>query len=395
MNSLSKVRIARVSTIPFFVYTQLRTQLEALAEAGAFVSIITSDDELSDKIKTIKGCDFKSLFIAREISLFSDIYTLVKLWNIFRKEKFDIVHSTTPKAGLLCAIAAKFAGVPVCIHTFTGQPWVTMKGIKKVLVKWSDKLIATLNTQCYADSPSQCDFLIKNKIISTNKLNVIGSGSLAGVDIQRFSNDNFSEEDTIKLKANYSIDPNAKIILFVGRVTREKGIFDLIKAVKKLIENGVNVYLLVLGPFEQNNEENVCSFGEKLCGDRIIFVGFNNEPERFMFASDLLCLPSYREGFGTVVIEAASMGLPVVGTNIYGLKDAIINGETGVLVEPQNSKELTQALAQLLSNDTLRQKMGSRASARARMNFDSKQCNQLLIAEYKRLLSKTNANEHN
>ncbi|RUR12751.1 glycosyltransferase family 4 protein [Legionella sp. km772] len=387
MNSLDNVRIARVSTIPFFVYTQLRTQLEALADSGALVSIITSDDELSKKIKTIQGCTFKFLFIARKINPFSDLIALIKLWRIFRKEKYQIVHSTTPKAGLLCAIAAKLAGVPICIHTFTGQPWVTMTGIKRFLVKWSDKLIAKLDTYCYADSRSQCDFLIKNKIIAPNKLNVIGNGSLAGVDINRFSHDNFSDEDKIKLKAQYDIEPSAKILLFVGRVTREKGIFELIEAIQNLINKGQNIVLIVLGPFEQHNEQDVRSYAEKMCGKRVVFAGFHQEPERFMFASDLLCLPSYREGFGTVVIEAAAMGLPVIGTNIYGLKDAIIDGETGLLVEPKNSEQLTQVLDQLLSDDSLRRIMGNKARERARINFDSKQCNELLIKEYEHLLN--------
>ncbi len=395
MNSLKNVRIARVSTIPFFVYTQLRTQLEALAEVGASVCIITSDDELTSKIRQIKGCAFKPLYIPRKITIFSDLIALAKLWDNFRKEQYQIVHSTTPKAGLLCAIAAKLAGVPVCIHTFTGQPWVTMKGLKRFLVKWSDKLIAKLNIFCYADSASQCNFLIKNKIISANQLKIIGSGSLAGVDTQRFCSNNFSKEDKIRLKEEYGINKASKILLFVGRVTREKGIFELIESMHTLLANGHDVFLLVLGPFESNNEEGVRSYAKKLGNNRILFVGFHAQPERFMFASDLLCLPSYREGFGTVVIEAAAMGLPCVGTNIYGLKDAIIEGETGLLVEPQNSTQLMKSIEKLLYDDNLRDSMGNKARERALRDFDSKRFNELLIKEYKQLLNKIKTPELN
>ncbi|HBN8358999.1 TPA: glycosyltransferase, partial [Pseudomonas aeruginosa] len=141
------VRIARVSTVTFFVETQLRAQISALAHAGAEITIVASEKELS---KDIDNCRYASIVIPRKISPLSDLLALYKLWRFFRKERFDIVHSTTPKAGLLCALAGKLAFVPIRLHTFTGQPWVGLKGLKYLLSKGSDKLIALLNTHCYA-----------------------------------------------------------------------------------------------------------------------------------------------------------------------------------------------------------------------------------------------------
>lgn len=383
---LQNIRIARVSTIPFFVFTQLRTQLEALADAGAQVSIISSDDELSENMQAINGCMYKPISISREISLFADVVTLIKLWKLFRREQFHIVHSTTPKAGLLCAIAAKLACVPVCIHTYTGQPWVTMKGIRKALVKYSDKLIALFNTCCYTDSFSQRDFLIKNKITRSERLRIIGSGSLAGVDTERFCLDNFSDEDRRQLKESLKINDSTKILLFVGRVTEEKGIFELIEALYQLLKIGHDVVLVIVGPFEQNNEDKIRAYAKQYCDSRVIFAGFQEKPEYFMAISALLCLPSYREGFGTVVIEAAAMQLPVIGTKIYGLTDAVVDGVTGVLVEPRNSKQLADTLARLLSDTSLRIQMGIQAKNRALNDFDSKNYNKLLIQEYRKLI---------
>lgn len=385
-NLLQNIRIARVSTIPFFVFTQLRAQLEALADAGAQVSIVSSDDELSGNMQMIEGCTFQPVFIAREISFFSDVVTLIKLWKLFRKERFHIVHSTTPKAGLLCAIAAKLASVEICVHTYTGQLWVTMKGIKKYMVMWSDKLIACLNICCYTDSFSQRDFLIKHKIIAPEKLKVIGSGSLAGVNVTRFFQERYSELDRKQLRETLGITEATKVLLFIGRITKEKGIYELIDATHHVLKRGHDVVLLVIGPFEQRNENEIRTHAQKLCPDRVIFTGFTEEPERFMAISELLCLPSYREGFGTVVIEAAAMGLPVVGTKIYGLTDAVIDGTTGILVEPQNSAQLTDALEQLLVDDVRRQLMGEQARKRALKEFDSKHCSALLIDEYIKLL---------
>lgn len=386
VNQLDNVRISRVSTIAFFVFTQLRAQLEALADAKANVYIVTSHDELEDNIHSIKNCIYKPITIERDINLKKDFIALIRLWKFFRKERMNIVHSTTPKAGLLCAIAAKLARTPVCAHTFTGQAWVTMTGMRKRLTRWSDKLIGVLNTQCYADSVSQKEFLVNNKIIRAEKIKVIGSGSLAGVSVERFSPTRFSTQDKDELKMSLGIEAQTYILLFVGRITKEKGIFELFEAMSQLIQNEQDIVLIVVGPFEQDNEEEIRSSAQRWCGNRVRFTGFEAEPERYMAISDVLCLPSYREGFGTVVIEAAAMGIPTVGTNIYGLSDAVVDEVTGILVEPKNSNQLAQVLNKILSNDLLRLRMGEQARERAVNEFDSAYCSALLVDEYKRLL---------
>ena len=391
INLLKGIKVARVSTIPFFVLTQLRSQLEAISDAGAKVTVIASDDEVSDSINQLKYCEFKPIYIAREINIKADIATLFQLVKLFKKENFDIVHSTTPKAGLLCALAAKLSKVPVRLHTFTGQPWVTMSGIKRNIVKFCDKLIGFLNTHTYVDSFSQLEFLIETKVVNQEKTTVLGSGSLAGVNLSRFNSDNFSAEDREKIRKQYKISETTLVLLFVGRITRDKGIFELIEAVSRL-ESNQDFVLLVVGPFEQDLEQEIRAFAQRLCGEKVIFTGFCSEPEKFMAITDILCLPSYREGFGTVIIEAAAMGIPVVGTRIYGLTDAVIDGETGCLVEPKNVQELTQAIQKLISDLDLRLTMGQKAKTRALNEFDSKKCGALLVSEYRKLLDTHKSN---
>lgn len=388
---LKDVKIARVSTVPFFVLTQLRSQLEAISEAGANVTVITSDDEEDDSINQLNYCKFKPVYIAREINIKADIATLFRLIKLFKTEGFDIVHSTTPKAGLLCALAAKLSRIPIRLHTFTGQPWVTMNGIKKSIVKFCDKLISSLNTHTYVDSFSQREFLIENKVVDKAKTTVLGSGSLAGVNTLRFNAANFSDLDRKKIRERYNISETALVLLFVGRITRDKGIFELIEAFS-LLENNSELVLLVVGPFEQELEQEIRAFAKRLCGEKVIFTGFCSEPESFMAITDILCLPSYREGFGTVIIEAAAMGVPVVGTKIYGLTDAVVEGITGSLVEPRNVQQLTQAIQQLISDKDLRSSMGQSAKTRALNEFDSKKCGTLLVNEYKKLLDSYKAN---
>ncbi len=383
---LENIKIARISTIPFFVFTQLREQLETLVRAGSMVSIVASDDEMKDSMSAIQGCEFCSITIARKISFVSDVLSIFKLWKLFREKQYHIIHSTTPKAGLLCAIAAKLSNQSICIHTFTGQAWVTMTGIKRMLVKNSDRLIAFLNPYSYTDSASQREFLIQNKIIPAEKIKVIGSGSLAGVDTRRFNLNNFSEAERLKIKASLGLDLQARIIIFIGRMNKEKGIIELFDAMKQLVQKEKETYLLMVGPFEEGIEQEVRSYAQQHLGAKVIFTGFHPQPEQFMAISTVLCLPSYREGFGTVVIEAGAMELPVIGTDIYGLKDAVIDGETGILVPPRDALRLSQALAYLLSNEDVRKRMGIKAKERVQREFDSHYFNQLLIDEYRYLL---------
>ena len=386
MKQLQNISVARVSTVPFYILTQLDEQISAIIDSGAEVSVVSSEKKIDDNFDLTGNYEFIAIYIPREISISKDLLALFKLWKLFRVRKFNIVHSTTPKAGFLCAVAARLANIPIRLHTYTGQTWVTLKGIKKRVVKICDKVIGIVNTRCYTDSFSQQRYLVENKVIGKKNLFVLGNGSLAGVNIQRFSKERFPAGELAEFKAHLNINKNEKIILYVGRITREKGIYELIDAFEVLLKKQPEATLVLVGPIEADMGPEFEPSVKKRCTNKVLFTGFSIEPERYMAIADIFCLPSYREGFGTVVIEAGSMGLPVIGTKIYGLTDAIIDGETGILVTPQNSLELVTALERLINDDELRFKMGENAKARARNDFDSKVCNQLLITEYQNLI---------
>lgn len=385
---LQGLKVARVSTIAFSTLTQLCPQLEAIHAAGGDVTVISTPDPLSQHLKQLPYCRYEPLYIAREINFFTDLVSLYRLWKLLRRKQFDVVHSITPKAGLLCAVAARLAGVPVRLHTYTGQPWVTIHGIKKRIVRLCDKIIVTLNTQCYADSFTQRQFLIDQKIITPQKIKVLGHGSLAGIDLQRFQSSHFSLEDKLALREELGVHVTTKIILFVGRITEDKGIDELFNAFSHLLQEVKNIALVVVGPFEKKLELSCRAQAARLGGGYILFTGYHNQPERYMAIADILCIPSYREGFGTVVIEAAAMGVPAVGTRIYGLTDAIVDQETGYLVEPKNVLQLTQALQRLLVDKKLRQQFSETAQHRAISKFDSKMCGNLLVEDYVHILKK-------
>lgn len=379
----NELKIARVSTVPLFVVAHLQAQIEAMSASGMAVTVITSPGEMSDKLTKNTSFNYLPVNIERQINLIKDFKSLIDLINIFRKNKFDIIHSTTPKAGLLCAIAGFFSGTKIRLHTFTGQPWATMSGVKRSILKLCDRTIGLLNTHCYADSESQMDFLVSCGIIKVDKISVIGAGSIAGIDLNRFDPSRYTSEQLNILRADLHIPESGKVLLFVGRITPEKGIRELVSAFANIVNKDRNIFLVFVGPFESSGQDIVGQVTDVDVRNNIKIVGYTNEPEKYMALADLLCLPSYREGFGTVVLEAAAMGTPTIGTDIYGLSDAIVDGETGVLVPVRDSKALETAILSTLRNAPLISAMGAAARDRACSDFGANICSDLLINEYK------------
>lgn len=389
--ALAGVRIARVATVPYSVVFQLPRQIEYTVRSGAQVTVITSDGpEMQGLQQAIPALRFIPVEIPRQLAPLKDVLALLRLVALFRREKFDLVHSTTAKAGLLAAIAAWLAGVPVRLHTFTGQPWLHLRGPVRWFARRSDWLICRLNTRCYADSASQRQFLIEQGIASAEKLFVIGVGSLDGVDCKRFDPARFPAAARAALRQSLTIPDGVPVLLFVGRITVDKGIRELMAAFRALKQTGSAAHLILAGPFDADGGGIPQSEVEHIPDVHVL--GYTEHPEECMAVADILCLPSYREGFGTVVIEAAAMGLPTVGTKIYGLTDAVADGETGILVPPRDPVALQQALQVLLQNDALRLNMGQAAKYRAQTLFDSEQINGKVVEEYRALLHASGRN---
>lgn len=388
LDILSGVRVARIATVPFFVLSQLKHQIKTIAASGAEVMVVTSDGSELAALEEISGVVSKPIEISRSISPANDLRALAQLFQLFRQSRVDIAHSTTPKAGLLTAIAAFLAGVPIRLHTFTGQPWVNLKGPVRWFARWSDWLIGKLNTRCYADSESQRQFLIDQGIVSARDMFVVGAGSLAGVDLNRFNPAGFSSQDRMATCQKLGIPEDVPVLLFVGRLAVDKGIRELISAFLEIKKAGSSAHLVLAGPFDAERGGKEEFSRHEIDGIRDIhLVGYTECPEMYLAIADILCLPSYREGFGTVVIEAAAMGVPTVGTDIYGLSDAVVNGETGILVPPYDSVALGEALETLLGNDELRLRMGRTARSRAQKFFDADQVNRKVVEEYCALLN--------
>ncbi len=369
-------KICFVLTTDFAVKAFLLNHLSALSSFYE-VTVIVNTNNLNFLEKNGVKAKVIPLAFARDINLISDFSCLIQLIKIFRQQNFSAVHSVTPKAGLLAMLAAWLVRVPLRIHTFTGQVWATKVGLKRFLLKKIDCLIAFLTTYNIVDSPSQRQFLIDEKVTTSAKSTVFAKGSISGVDIARFK-PNLQARKDIRRQLNISAD--AILFLFLGRLTRDKGVLDLAQAYISLQKG--SAHLLFVGPDEQGMQaEIVCISGKD--NPNVHFIGHTDTPESYMAAADVLCLPSYREGFGTVVIEAAAVGIPTIASRIYGLTDAVVDGETGLLHESHDINAIKVCMEQLITSNALRIKLGEQARTRAILEFDSNLITQLWVDFYR------------
>ncbi|MFD2165469.1 glycosyltransferase family 4 protein [Thalassotalea euphylliae] len=351
-------KILYVTAVPETVNAFLTSYLNALNKHYD-VHVLTSHSEkqlnnLADTI-TVHNID-----IARKPSVAKDLKSLFALYRFLRKHNFDMVHSFTPKAGLITQLASFFAGVKYRFHTFTGQVWATKQGAGRTLLKTLDKVTATLCTACLADSGSQKAFIVGEGVVKDSKCTVLANGSISGINLSRFQHDPQARQT---LRAEHGIGDDEFVFLFVGRLNREKGIPELFQAFNQLSSDR-KFSLFVIG----SDEEALASLAAD--NDNIHYLGFkSNVPEYCSFA-DTLVLPSHREGFGNVIIEAAACGIPSIASNIYGLSDAVADNYSGLLHEVKNADDLRKCMQMLLDDPTLYEQLKNQAKSRAESEFD-------------------------
>ncbi len=371
-------KICYVATIPAVVHAFLRGHIKAAAEKYEITVVCNSND-----IYLLEGLHARviSLPIERKPSPRKDLLVLIQLVKLFRRERFEIVHSIMPKTGMIAMLSARLTCLPTRLHTFTGQVWATQKGAPRILYRWFDKMIARFANCVLTDSPSQRDFLVNQGVMASSKVGVIGSGSISGVDPKRFHPNSDARK---AVRDELGIAQEARVILFVGRLNRDKGVLDLAMAFNSIVDRYQDTVLLFVGAQEDvpfSCVQDICSNH----ANRVHHVSFTSEPERYMASADIFCLPSYREGFGTTIIEAAACAMPAVASRIYGITDAVIDGETGLLVGPGDVATLSQALSTLISQNDLRRKMGIAARQRALELFPSEKITQEMVSLYDRL----------
>jgi glycosyltransferase involved in cell wall biosynthesis len=375
-------RIMFAVTTPFAVNSFLVPQLKSLSMCFDITLCVNLKlYQLSPEVE--KFVEVVDIGFQRKIAPFRDLRALVYLYFVIRRRKPLAIHSITPKAGLLAMLAGFCARVPHRWHTFTGQVWVTKHSFIRCLLKVMDRLIVILSTSVFADSASQCRFLLDEGVVkSLDRISTIGPGSIAGVDTSRFHPD-ASVRNTIRQEL--SVEEDVCVFLFVGRLVRDKGVLDLLSAFDQLVERAPSVGLWIVGPDEENLMPHLTRKGLPV-SKLTRWIGATSTPEKFMMAADVLVLPSYREGFGSVIIEAGSCALPVVGYKIDGVIDAVENGVSGVLVDVGEVESLAEQLFFLAGDHLKRHSMGCNAMERAANLFSVEVVSDAWLEHYRKLL---------
>jgi lipopolysaccharide/colanic/teichoic acid biosynthesis glycosyltransferase len=376
-------RICYVLTSPFAVNGFMLTHLRVLSDYFSITLVVnTKEYPLSSAIDSrvrVKHCDIK-----RKISPWNDIKALFWLLIFFSREHFDLVHSITPKAGMLAMSAAWVTCVPARIHTFTGQVWSTKEGIARSFLRLIDQFISCLATRIHVDSQSQLHFLEQERVISGSKSAVIGPGSISGVDIERFKP---CSEMRSMLRQQLGIAEDSIVFISLGRITRDKGVIELATAFSRLTHSNTNVVLMIAGPDEGGLMPELQSLLKDVMS-QVVLLPRVVKAENFLASADVLVLPSYREGFGTVVLEAAAVGLPTIGTRIYGLTDAIIENKTGILTPVRDVDALYSAMKLLVDSEDKCHAMGQAAKQRTNELFSAEAISNAWYEEYRLQLNK-------
>lgn len=378
-----KVKVIRTSTIPISLNKLLKGQLKFLSKEFEVIGLSSSGTDL-DEVKNRERVKTIAVEMQRGMSPFKDIVSLVKLYLVFKKEKPQIVHSITPKAGLLCMLAAKFAGVPIRMHMFTGLLFPTMKGFSQKFFIKMDQLLCWAATNIYPEGNGVKQDLI-NYNITSKPLKVLANGNVNGIDLDFFSPKQISEDQKYQLRNELNFDPQDFVFVFVGRLVGDKGINELVDAFKSF--DNSNVKLLLVGPLELKQDPiKEATIKEITNNKNIISVGSKSDVRPYLAISDVLVFPSYREGFPNVVLQAGAMELPCIVTNISGCNEIIEEGKNGIIIPPKNKLAIANAMNFVIENKDKKEFFRKNARSMIESRYNQKLVWNAILKEYNSLI---------
>jgi len=346
----SKQKLIRITTVPLSLKTLLKGQSRFMSSYYEVIGISSAGKELSD-VNLDEGIRVLPVEMTRKISPVKDLKSLYELYRILKREKPFIVHSHTPKAGIISMLAAKFAQVPFRLHTVAGLPLMEATGNKRKLLDFVEKLTYQCATNVYPNSKGLYDFIVANKFADKTKLKVLANGSSNGINTNYFDSNLISSEHKTLLVEYLNISPTDFVFIFVGRLVADKGINELIKSFNAISENYNNAKLILVGSFEEEldplNSDTLQIINENL---NILSVGFQQDVRSYFAISDCLVFPSYREGFPNVVMQAGAMGLPSIVSDINGCNEIIEEGINGVIVPVKDDYALYNSMERMIND---------------------------------------------
>ena len=380
------VRLLHITTVPESL-AFLKGQIRHFKEYGFHVDIASSPGNALVEFAESEGVKAFGIPISRAIAPIRDLVSVFRLWRMMRRARPVMVHAHFPKGGLLGMVAAWLARVPIRIYHVRGLRYASSKGLKRRLLQWTEIASCALAHQVLCVSHSVRGEAIAHGICRSTKIKALHHGSGNGVDAAGYYHPSRLHSDAAgQVRARFHIPQDALVAGFVGRIVRDKGWIELARAWTQLREEFANLHLLVVGPFEQHDPvpEDVTRLLRT--DSRIHLAGFEKDMPQLYSAMDVVVLPTYREGFPNVLLEAAAMERPVVATAVSGCLDAVVDGVTGTLVPLRDPSRLAAAISRYLQHPALRRQHGSAGRVRVLRDFRPELIWNAVLQEYQRLL---------
>ncbi|MCG2613986.1 glycosyltransferase family 4 protein [Terrimonas sp. NA20] len=382
-------KLIRTTTAPLSLKYLLRNQMKYMKDSGFDVVMVSSEGREKNDVINNEQCRYETIPMTRKMTPLADLKSLWLFYRFLKKEKPEIVHSHTPKAGLIAMLAAKLAGVPVRIHTVAGLRFMTAQGFTRKLLVFMEKLTMSSATHVWPNSFSLKDYIQNNKLVRSSKLEVIGEGSSNGIDLRRFSAAALKEEELEKTKKLIGYDTDFFYLLSVGRIVRDKGIDELVHAFEEVYRTNDQLRLILVGAFEDELDP-ISDAARRLITDHpgIIQAGWNEQVEYFMHISHLLIHPSHREGFPNVLLQAGAMNCPIICSRIEGNIDIVTHEETGLIFDVKDQQQLARLMKRAVESPQQMKEYADRLYNKVNDHYDQRVVHSRIEKRYRELLNK-------
>jgi len=375
-------KLIRITTVPVSLSVLLKDQLRYMSNYFELLAV-SSPEKILEQVGIREGVRTAPIPMTRAITPIKDLKALWRLYKLLKKEKPAIVHTHTPKAGLLGMMASRLAGVPIRMHTVAGLPLMENKGVKRRILDFVERLTYGCATGVYPNSKHLADFILENGYCSPEKMKVLGNGSSNGINTRFFEPNEELSKTACELKKKFSLTNKDFVFVFVGRLVKDKGIEELVAAFSALKEKYPHIKLLLVGPYEPERDPLSPETHKVIETDpSIIHAGFQQDIRPYLMISQALAFPSYREGFPNVPMQAGCFNLPSIVTDINGCNEIIEDGKNGLIIPVKNEKALKQAMETLLTNSTIYLTLQSNARRMIVDRYEQKYLWELLLKEY-------------
>jgi glycosyltransferase involved in cell wall biosynthesis len=380
-------KLIRITTVPMALRYLLPGQMKFMQQNGFDVLMISANGPELDEVIKNEGCRHIIVPMTRKITPLQDFKCLLQLIKIFKKESPDIVHTHTPKAGLLGMIAAKFCGIKVRIHTVAGMPLMVEKGFKLQLLKFIEKLTYRAANNVWPNSKSLYNYIMEHHFTSLKKLKIIGKGSTNGINSSRFNTSALDVNIVNEVKNNINYSAQLKYLLCIGRLVTDKGIAELVNVFAALQKNYANLKLILVGDYEAGLDPLPAGTLQQIQTNKdIIHITWTQHVEYFMHIADYFVFPSHREGFPNVLLQAGAMHLPIICSRIAGNTDIVTDKQTGLIFKTADEWQLQEQISYAISNPGEMQTMAARLQQIITADYKRENIWQNILASYKSLL---------